>query len=38
MYIAAREWVIGDILLEEEDGQEFPVEYMSQHLLDAETQ
>jgi hypothetical protein len=37
MYIAVQEWVIGAILLQEEDGQKFPVEYMSQHLVDAET-
>jgi hypothetical protein len=38
MYIATQEWVIGAILLQEEDGKEFPVAYMSQCLLDAETQ
>jgi hypothetical protein len=37
MYIAAEEWVIRAILLQEEDGKEFPVAYMSQCLLDAET-
>jgi hypothetical protein len=36
MYIAVQEWVIGAVLLQEEDGKEFPVAYMSQHLLDAE--
>jgi ribonuclease HI len=38
MYIAMQEWVIGPVLLQEEDGKEFPVAYVSQHLLDAETQ
>jgi hypothetical protein len=37
MYIAAQEWVIGTILLQEEDGKEFLVAYVSQCLLDAET-
>jgi hypothetical protein len=37
MYIAAEEWVIRAILLQEEDGKEFPVAYMSQCLHDAET-
>jgi hypothetical protein len=37
MYIAAQEWVIGAILLQEEDGKEFPVAYVSRCLLDAET-
>jgi hypothetical protein len=37
MYIAVQEWVIGAILLQEEDGKEFPVAYVSRHLLDAET-
>ena len=37
MYIVVQEWVIGVVLLQEEDGKEFPVAYMSQHLLDAET-
>jgi hypothetical protein len=36
MYIAAHEWVIGAVLLQEEDGKEFPVAYVSQRLLDAE--
>jgi ribonuclease HI len=38
MYIAAQERVIGDVLLQEEDDKEFPVAYVSQHLLDAKTQ
>jgi hypothetical protein len=38
MYIAMQEWVIGAVLLQEEDGKEFPVVYMSLCLLDAETQ
>jgi hypothetical protein len=38
MYIAAQEQVIGAVMLQEENGMEFPVAYMSQHLLDAETQ
>jgi hypothetical protein len=29
MYIAAQEWVIGAVLLQEEDGKEFPVAYIS---------
>jgi hypothetical protein len=37
MYIGAQEWVIGAVLLQEEDGKEFLVAYMSQRLLDAET-
>jgi hypothetical protein len=37
MYIAAQKWVIGAVLLQEEDGKEFPVAYISRHLLDAET-
>jgi hypothetical protein len=37
MYIAVEEWVIGAILLQEEDGKEFLVAYMSRRLLDAET-
>jgi hypothetical protein len=37
MYVATQEQVIGDVLLQEEDGKEFPVAYVSQHLLDAET-
>jgi hypothetical protein len=38
MYIAAQERVIGAVLLQEEADKEFPMAYMSQHLLDAETQ
>jgi hypothetical protein len=37
MYIAAQERVIGAVLLQEEDGKEFPVAYMSPCLLDSET-
>jgi hypothetical protein len=37
MYIAAQEHVIGAILLQEEDGKEFLVAYVSRHLLDVET-
>jgi hypothetical protein len=37
MYIATQEWVIGAVLLQEEDGKEFPVAYMSRRLLDAKT-
>jgi hypothetical protein len=37
MYIAAQEWVLGDILLQVEDGKEFPVSYMSRRLHDAKT-
>jgi hypothetical protein len=37
MYIAAQERVIGAVLLQEEDGKDFPVAYVSQCLLDAET-
>jgi hypothetical protein len=37
MYIATQERVIGAVLLQEEDGKEFPVAYMSRCLLDAET-
>jgi hypothetical protein len=37
MYIAAPEPVIGAVLLQEEDGKEFSVAYVSRHLLDAET-
>jgi hypothetical protein len=36
-YIATQERIIGAILLQEEDGKEFSVAYVSQHLLDAET-
>jgi hypothetical protein len=37
MNIVTQEQVIGAILLQEKDGKEFPVAYMSQRLLDAET-
>jgi hypothetical protein len=37
MYIAAQERVFGAVLLQEEDGKEFPVTYVSRRLLDAET-
>jgi hypothetical protein len=37
MYIATQERVIGAVLLQEEDGKEFPVAYISRHLLDAKT-
>jgi hypothetical protein len=37
MYIAMQEWVIGAVLLQEEDGKEFLVAYISRRLLDAET-
>jgi hypothetical protein len=37
MYIVTREWVIGAILLQELDGKEFLVAYVSLCLLDAET-
>jgi hypothetical protein len=37
MYIAAQERVIGAVLLQEEDGKEFSVAYVSRRLLDAET-
>jgi hypothetical protein len=37
MYIAAQEWVIGAVLLQEEDGKELPVAYVSRRLLDDET-
>jgi hypothetical protein len=37
MYIAAQEWDIGAVLLQEEDGKEFPIAYVSRRLLDAET-
>jgi hypothetical protein len=37
MYIAAQQQVIEAILLQEEDGKEFPVAYISRRLLDAET-
>jgi hypothetical protein len=38
MYIAMQEWVIGAILLQEEDGKEFLVAYVNRRLLDADTQ
>jgi hypothetical protein len=38
MYITAQEQVIGAVLLQEEDGKEFSMAYMSRRLLDAETQ
>jgi hypothetical protein len=38
MYIAVQERVIGAVLLEEEDGMEFLVAYVSRRLLVAETQ
>jgi hypothetical protein len=37
MYIAMQERVIGVVLLQEEDGKEFLVAYVSRHLLDAKT-
>jgi hypothetical protein len=37
MHIAAQEWVIGAVLLQEEDAKEFLVAYISRRLLDAET-
>jgi ribonuclease HI len=37
MYIAAHERVIGAVFLQEEDGKEFPIAFMSRHILDAET-
>jgi hypothetical protein len=37
MYIVVQEWVIGVVLLQEEDGMEFLVAYVSRRLLDAET-
>jgi hypothetical protein len=37
MYIVAQEQVIGVVLLQEEDGKEFPVAYVSRRLLDAKT-
>jgi hypothetical protein len=38
MYIVVQEWVIGGVLLQEKDGKEFSVAYLSRRLLDAETQ
>jgi hypothetical protein len=37
MYITTQEWVIGAVLLQEEDDKEFPVAYVTRCLLDAET-
>jgi hypothetical protein len=37
VYIAVKECVIGAVLLQEEDGKEFLVAYVSRHLLDAQT-
>jgi hypothetical protein len=37
MYIVLQEYVIGAVLLQEEDGKEFLVAYVSRRLLDAET-
>jgi hypothetical protein len=37
MYIATQEWVIGAVLLQEEDDKKFSVAYMCRRLLDAET-
>jgi hypothetical protein len=37
MYIVVQEWVIGAVLLQEEDAKEFSVAYVSRRLLDAET-
>jgi ribonuclease HI len=37
MYIGVEEWVIGAVLLQEEDGKEFLVAYVSRSLLDPET-
>jgi hypothetical protein len=36
MYIAMQERVIGAVLLQEEDGKEFSIAYVSRRLLDAE--
>jgi hypothetical protein len=36
MYVAAQERVIGAVLVQEEDGKEFLVAYVSRRLLDAE--
>jgi hypothetical protein len=38
MYIDVQEQLIGAVLLQEEDGKEFLVAYVSLHLLDDETQ
>jgi hypothetical protein len=37
MFIDVQEWVIGAVLLQERNGKEFPVAYVSRHLLDAKT-
>jgi hypothetical protein len=37
MYVATQEQFIGAVLLQEEDGKEFLVAYVSHHLLDVET-
>jgi hypothetical protein len=37
MYITTQECVIGSVLLQERDGKEFPVAYVSRWLLDIET-
>jgi hypothetical protein len=37
MYITTQEWVIGVVLLQEEDDKEFLVAYVTRCLLDAET-
>jgi hypothetical protein len=37
MYIVVQEWVIGAVLLQEKDGKEFSVAYVSRRLLGAET-
>jgi hypothetical protein len=37
MFIDVQEWVIGAVLLQERNGMEFPVAYVSRHLLDAKT-
>jgi hypothetical protein len=37
MYVATQEQFIGAVLLQEEDGKEFLVAYVSHRLLDAET-
>jgi hypothetical protein len=37
MYIAAQDHIIGALLLQEENGKEYPMAYISQRLLDTET-
>jgi hypothetical protein len=37
LYIAAKECIIGVVLLQEKDGKEFPATYISRCLLDVET-